>query len=115
MISDELKDYVDYMIEVVDGTSNDWLSIRTWLINLMPNELRSQFSRRHNSIRKIILNQLDHDIIAYWEKQTGNRLFIDESKMTPKGYVSVSRSENMRRINELKKMNKIMGKKSNDH
>lgn len=62
------------------------------------------FARRHNSVRKIVMNQADYDIMDYWEKQTGNRLLINKTKMTPIGYVSVSRSENMRRINELRKI-----------
>lgn len=86
MLTDDLKNLIDYVINYVGNSSNDWFTIKRELVNVFPPKKRSLFSRRHFSTKKHTLNDFDYEVIAYWEKKTGNKLVIDEKKLHPKNW-----------------------------
>lgn len=100
-----MKSYIDYMIQIVDGSTNDWLRIRKALIPMLPHQYRTLFSRRDNSTRKIVLNDFDYVVMSYWKRKTKSNIdfFIDSSKVHPVDHIRKTRSENMKRYNEMKK------------
>lgn len=76
----ELRQLVDYvMLYAYD--CEDWLKIRKEIINHCGFRLRKLFERRHYSTKLTILNDLDFLIKDYWEKNTGTKVFIDETKL----------------------------------
>jgi len=104
VIPNELKEIIDYVIDYASKSSNDWFRIKKELIKLFPPKERSRFSRRHYSTKKQIINDFDREVIKYWEKQTGQKLFIDETKLhssswkrRPKGWGLAVYNEKRRR------------------
>lgn len=95
-----LKDYIDYVIDIVDGNSNDWFKIKMLIINTFNPQYRSLFSRRHYSTKKHILNDFDREVITYWEKKTGVTLFIDPKKLHPEDWVQKPKTWRLQQINE---------------
>ena len=81
-----LKEIIDYTIEFVDGSSNDWFRIKSHIINQFPPKERSRFSRRHFSTKKHILNSFDKEVIKYWEEKTGTELWINPKKLHPENW-----------------------------
>jgi hypothetical protein len=88
-LSKEMKIYIDYMIQVVNGSTNDWLRIRKVLISMLPFQYRSLFSRRDNSTRKIVLNEFDYEVMKYWKHKTKSNhdFYIDYSKTHPTNHI----------------------------
>lgn len=86
MIPNELKEIIDYVIDYASESSNDWFQIKKELVNLFPPKERSRFSRRHYSTKKQLINDFDRAVMKYWESQTGQKLFIDDTKLHPKSW-----------------------------
>jgi len=106
MIPKKLKKLIDYTIEYVGDSSNDWFRIKMEIINVFPPKYRSLFSRRHYSTKKHILNSFDEEVIKYWEKRTGVKLWIDPEKLHPTDWVSKPKGWRLVEINEERKRRK---------
>lgn len=106
MIPNKLKEIIDYVIDYVGNSSNDWFSIKKELVNLFPPKERSRFSRRHYSTKKHLINDFDREVIKYWEQKTGNKLFIDESKLHPNTWQRKPKGWGLVEINEKRRKQK---------
>ncbi len=100
MIPEELKKLIDYVIDYVGASTNDWFIIKKELVNLFPPKERSRFSRRHYSTKKHILNEFDYLVIGYWEKKVGTKLIVDEKKLHPKNWAPKMRGWGLKEFNE---------------
>ena len=87
MIPNNLKEIIDYVMEYVDGNSDEWFDIKKELLKLSPPKERSRFSRRHYSTKKHFINDFEREIMQYWEDSTGVELKIDESRLHPESWV----------------------------
>lgn len=58
----------------------DWLEVKRELLTMLPNEIRSQFSRRDPYTKKQVINEYEAIIIDKWESLTGIRLSIPDDK-----------------------------------
>lgn len=106
MIPNELKEIIDYVIDYASESSNDWFLIKKELVNLFPPKERSRFSRRHYSTKKQLINEFDREVIAYWEKETGQKLFIDESKLHPSSWKQRPKGWGLAAYNERRRKQK---------
>ena len=102
-IPNHLKELIDYVIEYVDGNSNDWLVIRAEIIRLFPPKDRSLFHRRHFSTKKPIMNEFDEEVIRYWEQKTGTRLFINENKLHSDSWIQKPKGWGLQAYNEQRR------------
>lgn len=113
MLSEKLKIIIQDTIEFVNFSTNDWFRIKTLLVNQTPPVERSQFSRRHYSTKKHILNSFDWEVITYWQEQTGVTLWIDPNKLHPENWKRHRRGWGLKRYNaERQKTAKILNRKN---
>lgn len=102
-LSNDIIELINYVIEYVDGETDDWLVIRNELIRIFPPKERSRFSRRHYSTKLPILNDFDEAVIEYWEKKTGDELVIDESKLHPEDWQQKPKGWGLQAYNEARR------------
>jgi len=105
-LSNEDLIYINYVISYVQESSNDWFTIKKEIINCYPPKLRKKFSRRHYSTKLFFINEFEKNIITYWEKQTGIKLIVDESKLHPEDWKRNPKGWGLFIYNEKRKTNK---------
>ena len=106
LLTEELREVVDYVFDYTLEHSSDYLRIRKEIIYCLKPKLRSKFQRRHKSTRKVVLNDFDQEIIDYAEQTRDVDLFIDESKLHPKDWVYTPYGENAKRYYEQRRKEK---------
>lgn len=102
----KIKETVDYVLDYTLEHSTDYLRIRKEIIYILPPKERSAFTRRHKSTRKVVLNDLDKEIMDYTEQTRNVRLFIDESKVHPSDWVYSPYGTNIKKYYEQKRKQK---------
>jgi hypothetical protein len=107
MLSEKQKKLIYDVIHIVGESSNDWFEIKNQIIFIMPPNERKNFSRRHYSTKKHILNDFDRAVINFWEKETGVKLFIDPEKLHPDDWGRKPRGWALAEINETRKKEKL--------
>ena len=112
-IPEFLQEHIDYVIEYVGDSSNDWFVIKMEIINRFPPKERSRFSRRHYSTKKHILNSFDYEVINYWKKKTGVDLWIDPNKLHPEDWIQRPKGWGLIAINEERRRKKEESSDSN--
>jgi len=110
VIPKRLIKLIDYVYEYVGDATNDWFVIKREIVNIFPPKDRSKFSKRHYSTKKHILNDFDQEVITYWEKISGNKIYIDESKLHPKDWVQKPKGWGIEQYNEQKRQQKETSK-----
>lgn len=103
MLSDEHKKIINYAVSYIGNSTTDWFKIKRELVKIFPPKERSNFSRRHFSTKKQLLNKFDREVIKYWEKQTKLKLFIDQDKLHPKDWVRKPKGHGLKAYNEKRK------------
>jgi hypothetical protein len=110
VIPKRLIKLIDYVYEYVGDATNDWFAIKREIVNIFPPKDRSKFSKRHYSTKKHILNDFDQEVITYWEKISGNKIYIDESKLHSKDWVQKPKGWGIEQYNEQKRQQKETSK-----
>jgi len=105
-------EYIDYVIQYVGNSSNDWFTIKKEIINCYPRKERTKFSRRHYSTKLFFVNDFEREIMKYWKEKTGIELFIDEKKLHPTSWKRNPRGWGLLIYNETRKKKKSKTKKS---
>lgn len=106
MLTDNLKNKIDFVILYAADETVDWFRIKIELINCFSPKERKNFSRRHFSTKKHILNKFDKEVIEYWEEKTGKKLWINPEKLHPEDWVKKPKGWGLAEINEKRKQDK---------
>ena len=94
-----------FVADYVGDSSNDWLRVKQELVHLANKlELTGVFGKRHHTTKKVIINDLDREVMAFWKELTGVDLVCDESRVhdpscviKPKGWAIKERNEQRRK------------------
>lgn len=86
MISDNLRKRILEAILFVGNEIDDFIVVKRELINLMPRSERKMFSKRHWTTKKHVLNDLEKEIIEFWEQETGVKLKLYPEKAHPENW-----------------------------
>ena len=78
---------IDYVISIVDGSTDDWIRIKCFFQRSLPKHLRKYISSVDVHSRKQKPNDFDYAVMNYWKEKTGVTLFIPESKLHPINYI----------------------------
>jgi hypothetical protein len=110
MLSKHLREKIEWTILYVGNECDDWVRIKTEILNNLVNEERKKFSRRHQNSWKQIVNDFDREVMDYWYKRTGVRLVIPKEKLHDESIIYKPRNWglmlfNQRRAERLKKKN----------
>ena len=89
-LPDYVKERVEYVASYVQGNVTDWFILKRIILQAIPGQHRKSIglSKRHRSTKKMILNDMDREVIAYWELITGVTLWIDPSRLHDPTWVS---------------------------
>jgi hypothetical protein len=84
------KERIEYVASYVQGSVTDWFRLKRIILQGIPGQHRKSIgmSKRHRSTKKMILNDVDHEVIAYWELITGVKLWIDPTRVHDPSWVS---------------------------
>lgn len=107
-----IKDHIDYIILIVDGSTDNWIPIKQYLQRALPYSLKSLLSHRDPATRKQKPNDFDFAVMNYWKEKTGVVLFIPEEKLHPADHTYRPKGWNIVIHNELKSQDKH--KREND-
>ena len=90
MLSDFVKQRIEYVASYVQGSLTDWFRLKQEILRSMSGQLRKSvgLSKRHRSTKKMIINDVDREVIAYWELITGIKLWIDPARLHDPNWVS---------------------------
>jgi len=103
----EVTEHIDYIIAVVDGNSDQWLTIKSLLQRYLPVKLRVFLSGEDYSTRKQKPNDFDYAVMNYWKEKTGVELIIPKHKLHPENHIYRPRGWKLAIINELRKRKRI--------
>lgn len=103
MLTDLHKKIIQDAIHIVGDTTKDWFAIKLQIIYLFPAKERKNFSRRHYSSKKHTINDFDKQVMDFWEKESGIKLEIDESKLHPKDWNPNKKGWGLKKYNDLRK------------
>lgn len=95
-------EYIDFVILIVDGTTNSWIPIKQYLQRALPKPLRVYLSHRDPATRKQKPNDFDFACMNYWKEKTGVELFIPKDKLHPTDHVYRPKGWNIIVHNEIK-------------
>lgn len=110
-IPDNLKSKIDLVISYVGDFTNDWVRIKKELLNSLPWEERTRFSRRHPFTKKHSLNAFEELVMAYWKERTGVELVIPSEKLHDPNWVRRKRGWALVAINEDRKRARLANEK----
>lgn len=99
-LDDSIKKKIDYVIEFIGDSTDDWLLVKQQIVRSVANSIRVLFSKRHYITLKQIPNEFDKMVMQYWEERTGVQLKIPESKLQDPNYVPGEFGWKIREINE---------------
>lgn len=105
MITNDQKEIIDYVIEYVGNSSDDWFRIKKEIVKLFPPKERSSFSRRHYSTKKHFINDFEIDIMKYWKDKTGVELQVDETMLHPESWKRRPAGWGLAEYNKSRKQN----------
>lgn len=110
-MDEKLKNIINDTILFVNDQTNDWFKIKQLLVNQFPPKQRCNFSRRHYSTKKHIMNSFDIEILTYWEENSGIKLWIDPNKLHPPSWKRHRRGWGLKKYNakrqhEIEKLNR---------
>jgi len=82
-LSDYAKERITYVASYVQGSVTDWFLLKKIILQGIPGQHRKSIgmSKRHRSTKKMIINDIDREVIDYWELITGVRLWIDPARL----------------------------------
>ena len=103
MLPSQITNLIDYVIYYVGDTTSDWFLIKKELINVFPPVLRKNFSKRHHSTKKHILNSFDKEVITYWENTTGNTIWVNPEKLHPENWQPKPKGWGLQEYNEKRR------------
>lgn len=89
-LPDYIKERVEYVASYVQGNVTDWFLLKRIILQAIPGQHRKSIglSKRHRSTKKMILNDMDREVIAYWELITGVKLWIDPTRLHDPSWIS---------------------------
>lgn len=89
-LPDYLKEKIDYVASYVQNNVTDWFLLKRIILQAIPGQYRKTvgLSKRHRSTKKMVLNDMDKEVIAYWELITGVKLWVDPSRLHDSSWVS---------------------------
>lgn len=89
-LSNYVKEKIEYVASYVQGYETDWFRLKHIILIAFPGPLRKSvgMSKRHRSTRKMLMNDTDREIIAYWELITGVKVKINPDKLHNPDWVS---------------------------
>jgi hypothetical protein len=105
MLKEEHKKLIDEVIYMINNSSNDWFFIKKIIVNHFSPKQRKNFSRRHYSTKKHILNSFDKEVIKYWQIKTGTILIIDKNKLHDDSWEQKPKGWALKKINEERRSN----------
>ena len=120
-LPDYIKERVEYVASYVQGNVTDWFLLKRIILQAIPGQHRKSIglSKRHRSTKKMIVNDMDREVIAYWELITGVTLWIDPSRLhdptwvsRPKGWALNGGKE---RLHQTETERKANGDSSSNH
>ena len=67
-LPDYLKEKIDYVASYVQNNVTDWFLLKRIILQAIPGQYRKTvgLSKRHRSTKKMVLNDMDKEVIAYW-------------------------------------------------
>lgn len=89
-LPDSVKEKIEYVASYVQGSLKDWFLLKQEILRSMPGQLRKSvgLSKRHRSTKKMIINDIDKEVIEYWELLTGIKLWIDTNRLHDPKWIS---------------------------
>lgn len=72
---------VEYVSKYILNSTDDWLRVKREILTVLAPRHRSLFSRRHKTSKKHFLNDLEHEVMDFWETLTGVRLKMDPQNL----------------------------------
>lgn len=90
MLSDFVKQRIEYVASYVQGSLTDWFLLKQEILRSMPGQVRKSvgMSKRHRSTKKMVINDVDKEVIAYWELITGVKLWIDPNRLHDPNWIA---------------------------
>lgn len=69
MVDQKVIDALNDLRAYVD--TDDWLTLKRALVNVLPPAVRGKFSRRHPITKKQMTNDFEREVAARWSELTG--------------------------------------------
>mgnify|MGYP001598673632 FL=1 len=79
MIPEKILQAIKEVAAYADST-DDWVRVKIEIMNRVPWQLRTNFSRRDQKTKEQWLNDFDKEVIEEWKKITGVELKIKEKE-----------------------------------
>ena len=88
-LPDNVKERIEYVASYVQGSLTDWFLLKQEILRSMPAKMRKivGLSKRHRNTKKMLINDVDREVIAYWELITGIKLWIDPQRLHDPNWV----------------------------
>jgi hypothetical protein len=82
-LSEYAKERIEYVASYVQGSVTDWFRLKQIILQAVPGQHRKSIgmSKRHRSTKKMLINDIDREVITYWELITGVKLWIDPARL----------------------------------
>jgi len=82
-LTPKLKQHIAYVASICEGIEAEWPIVKRMIVSCFaPHERKGiGFSRRHETTRKLFLNETDKEAIAYWKELTGVDLKLDPNHL----------------------------------
>lgn len=80
-LPENLKNRVRYVARYVLDSTDDWFTVKKELLQVLAPRDRALLSRRHKTSKKHFINDLERDLMIFWERLTSVRLKIDPEKL----------------------------------
>lgn len=120
-LSDYVKERLEYVASYVQGNVTDWFILKRIILQAIPGQHRKSIglSKRHRSTKKMIINDMDREVIAYWKLITDVELWVDPARLhdpswiyRPKGWALNGGKERLLQTETERKAN---GDSSSSH
>ena len=81
MIPDDILQQIRFVASYIEDHTDNWLVIKRELVNSLPWEQRTLFSRRHEQTKKQVVNDFENEVMEFWFQLTGVRPYIPKNKI----------------------------------
>jgi hypothetical protein len=89
-LSQDVKERIEFVASYVQGSLTDWFLLKQVILRAFPGQIRKQagLSKRNNSTKKMVINDADLEVMAYWELLTGVKVVIDPKRLHDPEWIS---------------------------
>lgn len=120
-LSDYVKERLEYVASYVQHYVTDWFVLKIVILQSMTAKQRKLLgmAKRHRSTKKMFVNDVDLEVIAYWKLLTGVDVLINPEKLHDPKWVSRPRgwalNGGKKRLLQAETKRKTDGNSSSDH